>query len=160
MATKGDGKKGNGGPRKGAGRKKGDPSNRGRGGKSPKDFMNALVPISPRVDHDQPKSEHVEAEFVDVDFTGKMEYIDPVEFCQAIINGDHQILSRCGVVEIPGLDQKLEAARIAVKYTNKPKPVETISKHQFSWMDEISEAEQRIKNLRMGAEHDATDTVN
>lgn len=143
-----------GGKRKGSGRKKGDPKNRGRGGASPKDFMNALVVAGPRQDHDE-KAEYVEAEFVDADFTGKREYVDPVEFCQAVINGDHAVLSKCGVAEIPCLDQKLAAAKIAIKYTNKPKPVETVSKHQFSWVDEINEAEQRVKSMRMDIENDS-----
>lgn len=164
MAGTKDGSKGNGGRRKGAGRKKGAQGNRGRAGKSPKQFMNALVVSGPRVDHDQPEAEAVEAEFVDADFTQKMEYIDPVDFCLAVINGDQEVLLKAGVMQFPDLDQKLEASRIAIQYTNKKKPVETISKHQFSWLDEMSEAEQRLRNLRkddMDIENDrATDTIN
>lgn len=164
MAGTSKGSKGNGGRRKGSGRKKGDPNNRGRAGKSPQQFMDALVPVGPRVDHDQPEAEAVEAEFVDADFTQKKEYIDPVDFCLAVINSDQEVLIKAGVVEFPTLDQKLEASRVAIPYTNKKKPVETVSKHQFSWLDEISEAEQRLRNLRqddMDIEYDrATDTVN
>lgn len=137
-----------GGKRKGAGRKKGDKTNRGRAGKSPDQFMNALIPAGPRVDHDE--AEYVEAEIVEPreGKTHQEEYVDPVQFCLAVINNDQEILTRCGVIEIPNIAVKIEAARIAVKYTNKPKPVETISKHQFSWVDEITEAENRLKTLR------------
>lgn len=132
-----------GGKRKGAGRKKGDKNNNGRAGKSPDQFMNALIPAGPHV-------EYVEAEIVEPreGKTQQEEYIDPVQFCLAVINDDRAILARCGVIEVPNIAVKVEAARIAVKYTNKPKPVETISKHQFSWVDEITEAENRLKALR------------
>lgn len=154
----GAGKGNNGGRRKGAGRKKGAPGNNGRAGKSPEQFMNALVPVGPRSDE-----EPIEPEVVDADFTRKKEYIDPVEFCLAVINGDQEILARCGLVEAPDLDQRLEASRIAVRYTNKAKPVENITKHQHSWSDEISEAEQRLRDLRMDEmemNDSATNTVN
>jgi hypothetical protein len=152
MAGTKDGSKNNGGRRKGAGRKKGDRNNRGRAGQSPRQFMNALVVAGPRVDHDRPEAEFVEAEAVDADFTKKMEYVDPVEFCQAVINSDQEILTKCGVLQIPTLEDKLMAAKVAVPYTNKKKPVETISKHQFSWLDEISEAENRLRTKRMNTE--------
>ena len=139
------GGKGCGGSREGAGRKKGDRNNRGRAGKTAKQFMTSLVPSGPRIDHD----EHVQAETLDADFTYKKEYVDPVQFCLAVMNGDQEVLSKAGVVEIPTLDQKLEASRVAIQYTNKKKPVEIASKHQFSWLDEMSEADQRVQKLRM-----------
>ena len=159
------GAKGSGGKRKGAGRKKGDPTNTGRRGKSPKDLMNAMIVAGPRVDHGKDVPPGVEAEPIDADFTAqKMHYIDPVQFCQAVINGDTFVLQQCGVLEIPDLDQKLEASRISVQYTNKKKPVETLSKHEHSWVTGITEAEQRVSNLRMDVEvedhEDTTTTVN
>lgn len=151
------GKKGkNGGRRKGAGRKKGDPNNRGRAGKSPEDFMKSLVPVGPVIDHGE------EGETIDADFTVQRDYVDPVTFCQAVINHDPEILLRCGVNpgDITHVD-KLFAAKIAVKYTNKPQPVETITKHQHSWAESISQGEQRVKNLRKDLENDdAPATVN
>lgn len=143
-------KGGTGGKRKGAGRKRGDKDNRGRGGQTPKQFMNALIVAGNRVDHDE--APFIEAEPVDFDFTKKMEYVDPVEFCQAVINGDAEVLGRCGVVQIPDLDQKLSAAKIAVKFTNAPKPTESTVKHKHSWSDEITAAENRVKNLRRDVE--------
>jgi len=137
-----------------AGRKKGDKRNHGRGGKTPQEFMNALVPAGPVVDH----GETLETEKVDADFTGKKPYIDPVAFCEAVINNDREVLDMLGVYEHPKLGDRLEAARISVKFTNKPKPVETVSKHQFSWMDTISAAENRVKSLRMGHKNDDDNT--
>lgn len=119
--------------------------------------MNALIPAGPRVDH----SEHVEAEKVEPGqgFGEIPPRVDPVEFCLAVINEDRTVLTQCGVIEMPSLDQKLFAARVAVKFTNKPKPQETISKHQFSWVDEISEAEHRVRNLRKD-KNDPANTIN
>lgn len=132
------------------GRRKGDPNNRGQAGKTPEQFMRQLVPLGPRIDH----AEYIEAEPVDgnAEFGKRREYIDPVEFCQAVINNNQEILSLCGVMEPIGLEDKLAAAKIAAPYTNKKKPVETVSKHQFSWVDEITEAENRTRNLRMDIE--------
>jgi hypothetical protein len=144
-----------GGRRKGAGRKKGEKNHRGCAGKSPQDFMNALVPAGPRVNHDEPP---IEPEILDADFTAEKHYVDPVEFCLAVINGDNEVLARCGITAFPDMDQKLEASRIAVKYTNKAKPVETITKHEHSWMDGITKAEQRVKTLRMDLENDGAYT--
>lgn len=160
MAGTKKGSAGNGGRRKGSGRKKGDKANNGRAGKSPEQFMGALIPVGPIIDHDE-NVEYVEAEVMDDNFR-KGEYIDPVDFCLAVINGDTETLAKVGVIEQPCLDQKLEASRIAVQYTNKKKPVETVSKHQFSWLTEISEAEHRVSNLRMDIEDNdfAADTVN
>lgn len=92
-------------------------------------------------------------------------YVDPVDFCLAVINGDVEVLARCGLDKLPNISARIEAARIAIPYTNKKKPVETVSKHQFSWHDEISEAEQRVANLRrdedgIGDYDSATNTVN
>lgn len=151
----GNGKKG--GKRKGSGRKKGDPNNRGKAGKSPDQFMRELIVAGSRVD---PQAEEAEAVEVNFDEQPK-EYVDPVTFCQAVVNGDTNTLSKCGVMEIPTLDQKLDAAKIAVKYTNKAKPVETITKHEHSWIDGITQAEQRVKTLRMDPlNDDAPETVN
>jgi hypothetical protein len=128
-----------GGKRKGAGRKKGAPNN-GRGGTSPEEFMKMLVPAQ----------ERVEAEPVEPGqgFGEIPKPVDPVEFCMAVINGDGPLLTRLGVIELPTLDQRLFAARVAVKYTNQAKPAEVITKHQFSWVDELNAAENRLKELR------------
>lgn len=134
------------------GRKKGDPKNK-RGAKktTPEEFMGKmLIAAGPRIDHD----ETIEAEPVDAshEFGKRRECIDPIEFCQAVINNNEEILSLCGVREPIGLEDKLAAAKVAAPYTNKKKPVETVSKHQFSWVDEITEAENRTRNLRMDIE--------
>jgi hypothetical protein len=155
------GKKGrSGGPRKGKnGRKKGDPDNNGRGGKTPDQFMKALIPVGPRTDHDQ--AEAVEGEYIDADFTPKKAtYIDPVDFCQAVVNGDLEVLKACGVVQIPDLDQKLLASKIAVPYTNKKKPVDHTHKHELSWTDQINEAENRLRTKRMDLENGPEGTIN
>lgn len=150
-------KKKRGGRRKGAGRKKGDQDNNGRGGTSPEQFMRMLVPAGPRVDH----TEHVEAEQVPPGqrFGEIPPAVDPVEFCLAVVNGDMALLGRLGVIEQPSLDQRLFASRVAVKFTNKPKPVEVVSKHQFSWVDEISAAEHRVRELRKDRNDDPTSTT-
>lgn len=135
-----------GGRRKGAGRKKGDPSNRGAAPPTPEQFMRSLVPAGPRCDHNE---EAIEAEPVDADFTKEQPKVDPVEFCLAIINNDRETLMRCGVIEVPDVSAKLMAAKVAIPYTNKRKPVEVVSKHQFSWADEMNDAERRIREMRM-----------
>ncbi len=133
------------------GRKKGDKSNRGRGGKTPKQFMNQLVPV--------PDVERIEAEAIDADFTLAPWRVDPVDFCLAVINNDQEVLNRIGVIEIPDIDTRLEAARIAAPYTNKKKPVDANIKHQYSWVSEITEAEQRTRSLRMDVNERAPDTT-
>src|SRR5688572_24664731 len=112
-----------GGRRKGAGRKKGDPTNRGRRGKTPGDFMREMVPAGPRIDHERVEAEPVEP---GQGFGEVPQPLDPIEFCLAVINGDMATLMRCGVAEFPTLDQKIQAARFASPYTNKKKPLETI----------------------------------
>lgn len=126
----------------------------------PKKIMNAMVPAGPRIDHDKKFADAEYIDPIDIDFAKKQEYIDPVDFCLAVINGDQEILSRVGLLEIPDLDQKLEAAKAVLPYTNKRKPAEVISKHQFSWMDEITEAENRVKGMRLDVTDDAPNTVN
>lgn len=135
------------GKKKKNGRKKGDPNNRGRAGKSAEQFMGELVP------HGHIFSD-ADPETVTVDFTARPVYVDPVSFCQAVINGDNTILTKCGVVEIPTLEDKLEAARIAVKYTNNALPTKSIMTHEFSWGEQVSKAEQRLRELRMEAIRD------
>ncbi len=163
MAGTSKGSKGNGGRRKGAGRKKGEAGNKGRAGKSPEQFMNALVPAGPRVDHDRkPEAEPIDAE--PVDFGTPIEPIDPVQFCLAVINGNKFILQSCGVsdgaIEMIKADVgiKIEAARIAAPFTNKKKPVDVDHKHTHSWGAAITEAENRTRTMRMdvgqGQEHD------
>lgn len=149
-----------GGARKGSGWKKGDKRNRGRHPPTPEQFMNSLVPAGPRIDHD--KSEHVKAERVEPGqgFGEIPPKIDPVEFCLAVINNDRRVLGQLGLIEIPSMDQRLFAARVAIPFTNKRKPVEVVSKHQFSWVDEISAAEQRARQLRKDPNDDPTRTVN
>lgn len=154
------GKKGkSGGARKGAGWKKGDKRNRGRHGPTPEQFMNMLVPAGPRVDHD--RAEHADAEQVKPGegFGEIPPKIDPVDFCLAVINNDTAVLHSVGLIEIPSLDQRLFAARVAVPFTNKRKPVEVVSKHQFSWVDEISAAEQRTRQLRKDPNDDPSNTT-
>lgn len=89
--------------------------------------------------------------------------LDPVQFCLAVINGDVETLRRCGVVEVPGLDHKLIAARVSAPYINQQKPRETIVKTAFSWADSITAAEQRAIALRLKVENgqrDSTGSIN
>ncbi len=147
-----------GGRKKGAGRKKGDG---GRHGPiDAKAFMNAMVVAGQRQDHDPEQAEQETVRPGEGFGEINLNPVDPVDFCLAVINNDRTVLNGCGVIEIPSLDQKLFAARVAVKFTNKPKPAEVISKHQFSWVDEISAAEQRVRDLRKNVNDDPTRTVN
>lgn len=150
MTDKGEKKK-RGGRRPGAGRKKGDPEHTGAAGTTPEQFMRMMVP-----------ADHVHAEKVPPGegFGEVQPKVDPVEFCLAVINNDRRVLTQCGVTEFPTLDQQLFAARVAVKFTNKSKPVEVVSKHQFSWVDEISAAEQRVRDLRKNVNDDPTNSIN
>lgn len=130
-----------------AGKKKGDGPGRPR--KTPEEFMGDLVPAGPRVDHNEAE----EAEFVDGEYETftRENWIDPVEFCQAIINADYDVLTKVGIRKPPSITQRLDAARIAIPYTNKRKPVEINNKHEVSWVDEIREAEERL-NSRLSPE--------
>ena len=111
--------------------------------KRPKDIVNELIPVSVRVDYDE--AEQVDAEPLDADFTVKKEYIDPVEFCKAVYNGDEEVLNRLGIMKPPTLGQRLDAARVAIPYTNEKKPQQIATqKHVHSWSDEMKEAEERL----------------
>lgn len=122
--------------------KSGNPN--GRPKRTPEEYMKQLVPARPRIDHDD---EAEEAEAVDGEpYNYREDWIDPVEFCQAVINADPEVLSRIGIRKPPSITQRLDAARIAIPYTNKRKPVEINNKHDVSWVDEIREAEERLSS--------------
>lgn len=139
-----------GGKRDGAGRKKGDPRNK-RGSKktTPEELLARMLPVpaGPRIDHDE--AETIEAEPVNAEFGRKPQYVDPVSFCQALINNDVEVLSMLGIMRPPDLEERLIAAKIAAPYTNKKKPTETVNRFEVSWADEIRAAESRADNLRM-----------
>lgn len=126
-----------------AGRKKGTPKTGGRKkgtkDRTPADLMHEMV-------------EHIPASEVLPPARAK---IDPIEFCQAVINGDTETLKNCGVEpDKVALRHKMEAARIAAPYTNKRKPIETVNKHEISYADEIQRAEQRTLLMRKGLSDD------
>lgn len=134
--------------------------NRGRGGRNPKEFMNQLVVLPPKTGGGG-GSDGINADFGSL----PPAYLDPVQFCLAVINGDLETLRACGVVEVPTMEHKLVAARVAAKYTNQAKPIETITKHAFSWQESITAAEQRVQALRMKVDEEdgqraGPDTIN
>lgn len=125
--------------------------------KKPKDILNQLVPAGPRIDHDLPPPPPNDEPRTDYTMGGK--YIDPVEFCMALINADPLVLGRLGIFNPPSVTQRIEAARIAIPYTNARKPVEVLSKHEHSWVEEVNKAEDRLSKMREEYEPDQPDSL-
>lgn len=77
-------------------------------------------------------------------------YVSPRDFCLAIINNDREVLKRLGLTgKTPSLTQRMEAARIAIPYTDKRMPTDVkVAGGLHSWMAEVQAAETRVVTMR------------
>lgn len=111
--------------------------------KQPHEFMNELVPSGPRVDHDEDDGPAFIYKEEDI-FEARGQWLDPVDFCLALINADEAVLKKVGITKPPSISQRLYAASIAIPYTNKRQPQEVNAKVSHSWADAIQKAEDRL----------------
>lgn len=83
-------------------------------------------------------------------------YVDPIDFCLAVMNNDVALLKKLGVdmsaKKRPNISLRLEAARVAAPYTNRKLPTELHVKDKRGWADTVRAAEARASNMRQAYE--------
>ncbi len=137
--------KGRGGRRPGAGQKK--------GGKklTPAIMAKAMLPSTVTVLPAQSGGS----------YPMKPGYVDPIDFCLAVMNNDTELLKKLGmdmsVKKRPGPSIRLEAARIAAPYTNRKLPTELHVKDKRGWADTVRGAENRVSTMRQPYERPDAD---
>lgn len=113
--------------------------------KTPEALMNQLVPAGPRQEYQEPpKDPPPRAD----GFAQARQYIDPVTFCLALVNCDPVVLNSLGIMKPPSVTQMIEAARIVIPYTNKRLPLDINTKHEHSWAEEMTKADERVSSMR------------